>query len=490
MTPYDLVRYPSKAYPRTYPDHLAAIGTLFGMNPAPPDRCRVLEIGCGEGGNLIPMAYSLPGSEFVGIDLAASPIEAGNQVVRELGFHNVELRRLDLQEIDESFGKFDYIIAHGVYAWVPPPIQERLLAVCGDHLNAQGVTFISYNVNPGCRVRSMLREMMLIHARGTSDPIEKLKRGREMLKALIEHSPEQEGVQAFLKAEAEALAERVDGVLFHDELGEYYSPVSFLEFVGAVSRHGLQYLADTPLLKMKGVQLEKEAHQELRRMAQGDPILYQQYMDFLNLRRFRQSLACRSEVTLDRSTSVQAFEKLRVSACVHAAPAADGQAPGTEVFEHISGLKVTTDNPMMHRVFRHLGGIWPESAPFRELLAASGAEEAEELAAVLRRLVPAEFLDLQVTSGLARKAGQRPKASRMAQHEALSRPSVTSLIHRNIELKDDFVRRLLSLLDGTRDRAALVDELATTLPDMPREQLATELERNLEECGRLALLRE
>ncbi len=35
----------------------------------------MLEIGCGNGSNVIPMAYGLPGSEFVGVDLAAKPVE-------------------------------------------------------------------------------------------------------------------------------------------------------------------------------------------------------------------------------------------------------------------------------------------------------------------------------------------------------------------------------------------------------------------------------
>ena len=47
------------------------------MSPAPVNSCRVLEIGCGDASNLIPMAYGLPGSRFTGIDLAAAPIAAG-----------------------------------------------------------------------------------------------------------------------------------------------------------------------------------------------------------------------------------------------------------------------------------------------------------------------------------------------------------------------------------------------------------------------------
>ena len=42
--------YPGFVYPQTHPGRLAVIGALFGMNPAPPERSSVLELGCGDGG--------------------------------------------------------------------------------------------------------------------------------------------------------------------------------------------------------------------------------------------------------------------------------------------------------------------------------------------------------------------------------------------------------------------------------------------------------
>jgi tRNA G46 methylase TrmB len=85
---YDEVPYPSLSYPQTHPDRLATLATLHGLRPAPVDHCRVLEVGCAGGGNLIPMAEALPDSEFVGIDLSARQLAAALAVVRELGLKN------------------------------------------------------------------------------------------------------------------------------------------------------------------------------------------------------------------------------------------------------------------------------------------------------------------------------------------------------------------------------------------------------------------
>src|SRR6266498_1508146 len=91
VNPYNAVQYATHPKPQTHPAHLGAIATLFGMAPAPPGGCRVLEIGCGTGTNLIAMALVSPRSEFIGIDLASGPIEAGRQIIAALGLRNVEL---------------------------------------------------------------------------------------------------------------------------------------------------------------------------------------------------------------------------------------------------------------------------------------------------------------------------------------------------------------------------------------------------------------
>src|SRR5690349_7250348 len=141
---YDQVSYPSISFPQTQPGRLATVAFLRGVLPASIDRCRVLELWCVACGNLIPMAFHLPNSEFVGFDLSHNPIASGRAFVAELGLRDIALHSIDLcQATEEQFGKFDYIIAHGVYSWVPQPVRERLLGVCREMLNPQGVAYVS-----------------------------------------------------------------------------------------------------------------------------------------------------------------------------------------------------------------------------------------------------------------------------------------------------------------------------------------------------------
>src|SRR5262249_26620757 len=148
---YDEVVYPSYVYSQTHPDRLATIATLLGMNPTSVESCRVLELGCGAGGNLIPMAFDLSESGFVGIDLAGSAISQGRELIKALGLKNISLQQADLMDLSSELGKFDYIIAHGLFSWVPEVVRDRILAICRAHLAPEGVAYISYNAYPGCR---------------------------------------------------------------------------------------------------------------------------------------------------------------------------------------------------------------------------------------------------------------------------------------------------------------------------------------------------
>ena len=102
--------------------------------PRRSNRCRVLELGCTDGGNLLPMAATLPRSSFLGIDLSGRQIAAGQKMIERLGLENVELRQMDIADVGEDFGTFDYIICHGVYSWVPPPVQDKILEICARRL--------------------------------------------------------------------------------------------------------------------------------------------------------------------------------------------------------------------------------------------------------------------------------------------------------------------------------------------------------------------
>src|SRR6185436_796680 len=196
---YDELPYLGGPFVQTHPDHLATIATLFGIAPPAVERSRVLELGCGDGGNLIPIAFALPESSCTGIDLAGSAIDRGQRLIQAVRLGNIRLQQLDVMDVNAHFGEFDYIIAHGLYSWVPPHIREQILNICESHLAPNGIAFISYNTYPGGHLRDSLREMMRFHTRNTVSPRDRVTQARELLQFLVDAHPEPDAHSAFLK---------------------------------------------------------------------------------------------------------------------------------------------------------------------------------------------------------------------------------------------------------------------------------------------------
>lgn len=108
---------------------------------------RVLELGCGTGGNLPPMAATLPGSQFTGTDMSERQIEMARELAEGGRLRNIEFLAGDALPLlaDTADGSFDYIILHGLYSWVPLQVQSALLPLCGGLLSEAGIAYVSYN---------------------------------------------------------------------------------------------------------------------------------------------------------------------------------------------------------------------------------------------------------------------------------------------------------------------------------------------------------
>ncbi len=190
---YDTVEYPSAALPQAHPGHLFAVARMFGLNPAPVERCRYLEVGCGDGTHLIACALVLPRATFVGVDLSTVAIERGNRMIAELGLSNVTLYAADLTKWEPPAHGFDYAVAHGFYSWVPSFVRDSLMSLYAKCLPKDGVGYVSYNTYPGCYARRMVWEMLKFHTASIDEPTAKIEQALEMVKFLAAGRSNREG---------------------------------------------------------------------------------------------------------------------------------------------------------------------------------------------------------------------------------------------------------------------------------------------------------
>ena len=488
MQAYDRVPYRSVALPQTHPDRLATHARLFGLEPAPVTACRVLEVGCGDGGNLLPMAALLPESTFVGIDVAERPIAASRERAEAWGIRNVDLRALDLLDLPDELGTFDYILAHGVYSWVPDAVRDGLLRLLGAHLAPQGVAFVSYNALPGGHLRRLSREMMLYHAGGIEDPAKRVEQSRALLDFLVDAQPEGSAYHAVLEEERAMTTRYTDEHFFHDHIAEFNRAFYFHEFVAHAERHGLRYLAEADFAAMQDRTFPPETRAVLDRI--DDPIRREQVLDFLRNRMLRQTLLCRADATVQRVPQPDRVRGLAVAAPVRARER--DEASGVVTFEGAKGKAVRTGHPFAAAVCESIGGAWPCAHTFGglwEAVAEYGGEDMtpDVLAQVLLDFYADGFVRLHTHAPpLAGEAPERPEALPVARRQAEDGTLVTNGWHRTVAL-DSSERRLLLLLNGRRDRSTLLNAWKASVED-GEPPTDDELSATLHRLARHALL--
>ena len=435
------------------------------------------------------MALALPDATFVGVDAAPRAIARGQGLVAELGLENVTLEVRAIEDLSPVARGFDYVIAHGVYSWVPAAVRDRMLAVCRQALGDAGVAYVSYNALPGGRLREALRDMLVFHTAELNDPRERVAQARALLRFLRDGSPGEHGLGALMRGQAERMLARSDATLLHDELAEVNDAVYFHEFAAHAALHGLQYLAEADFFEMQIGAASEPAARAL--MEIEDPVRREQYLDFLKGRMFRQTLLCRAELAIDRTPRPEVIEGLAVS--TQAEPRARAGPDGAQAFAGPTGSTLTTDHPVVIEALKRAASAWPAALWVRELLGPDATgDERGALCDALLRSYAANLVALHVCPPRPTTTpGDAPRASALARHQARAGETVTNLRHASVRIEDDLGRRLVTLLDGTRDRAALAAAVRAHLLDQGRPvpaDLADSLDRSLQGLARLALL--
>lgn len=312
LNSYDETPYQSYPYTQSRPEKLATLATLFGMTPPDFETARVLELGCAEGGNLIPHAVHHPKGHYVGVDLSKVQVEAGQAKIKALGLKNVELKHCSITDIDASFGKFDYIICHGVLSWVPDFVREKIFEIAGKNLTENGVAYISYNTLPGWNMVRTIRDMMLYHSQRFEKSNEKVGQSRALLSFVQESLKDSDNPYAkFLTQEAELLSKQGDHYLRHDHLEDENKQYYFHEFMEEAGKNDLQYLADVSLSSMYVGNMGAMVAEKLQGI--NEIVCTEQYMDFITNRRFRSTLLCHKSIKLNRALSNPDIKKFALA---------------------------------------------------------------------------------------------------------------------------------------------------------------------------------
>ncbi|HXQ13212.1 MAG TPA: methyltransferase domain-containing protein [Caulobacteraceae bacterium] len=470
-TPYDEIAYPTTAFRQTHPNRLGTHAALFGLPFAPAAACRVLDIGCGDGANIIPMAVAHPGSQFVGFDLSERAIARGQGVIEALKLPNVRLEALDIAAADFGAGGFDYVIAHGLYSWIPQAVRDAMMAGIRHHLAVGGVAFVSHNALPGGHAHRMIREMLLFHLRGVEGPTARVQAAILHLRRMPERFGADTPFARLAKSLCLELLERPPPVLAHDELGEVFEPVHLHEFLEHAGRHGLQFLTEAgPTRCGEGFRPPYALDD-----ADFDVLAHAQELDFDVLRNYRQNLLVHADVALDRRPEPSRLLGLRA-----ATPAQKADEPG--VYD-VGTLRFQLDDAALQGVVERLSLAWPAALPINELV-----DDEARLGALLRMYWSGAIELHSAAEPFSIEVGERPCASPLARLQASrGEQRVTTLRHAVVEIGDATGLSFIASLDGRRTVDQIAVDIASELGGSP-EQIKPQLVAKLNELARLGLL--
>lgn len=314
---YDDLMYESKAFSQTAINALEARARMMGLKPAAAAKAKVLELGCSMGGNIITQALYYPDAEFVGIDLSGRQVAQGNAIIEKMGLKNVRLEEKDILTIDESFGKFDYIIVHGIWSWVPDAVKDKIFSICRNNLTEHGIAYISYNVYPSWKRQEQLREIMYFAGRDVlEEPLEaRTRKGLDALKALAEILENDKGLDGGGKLPAiQKILNHNFYYIAHEYMEIFNDPIYVNGFIEWANRHRLAYIGDTDLHVSFVSWMAEHTRERILALAGDDYIAKEFYSDILSDRQFRRSLLCREEVgdtvRRDESVAVEVIESL------------------------------------------------------------------------------------------------------------------------------------------------------------------------------------
>ena len=202
---------------------------------------------------------------------------------------------------------------------------------------------------------------------------------------------------------------------------------------------------------------------------------------------FRQTLLCRSGIQLNRSLGPWSLTPFHVASLLRPSnPGMDLQSDQEEVFLGRRSLTVSTSDPLAKAAFLCLWEAWPAAISYHELASRAldrlpgeggvGPHVEPELGIEGLGSAPLHCVMWGACElhshppDFVLRPGDLPKACPLARLQASTSRPVVNRRHERVDLDDGGIR-FLSLLDGTHDRASLLQILRGPLAEdsMPAE---------------------
>lgn len=356
--PYDELPYRASPIEWSAPERLALTSLLHGgprIDPSAP--YRVLELGCADGANLLPMAWFRRHAQFVGVDGARTQIELATARAAALGLSNLAYVHATFETAGAQLdGQFDFILVHGVFSWIPLAVRDALLELCARRLRPGGLFYLNYNAKPGWNVRGMVRDFVLAQTAAVSGGLRaRAEAARAVCQRLVsEMGGEEHAYRRLLIGELRLVCDGDLSYVAH----EYLAPDNFAywrsELDALVAGHGFAVVAEADF-DQPWARMDETFVGWLR----GEGIVGRSIEDTVDLLLYRQLCSPILTTAPLVRREADAAELSRLTVASPLAPTTGPVDVLPVVFDHPSGAEVTVGDAEVRDALLRLGPLWP-----------------------------------------------------------------------------------------------------------------------------------
>ena len=363
----------------TAPEKLALASLLHGGPRLPLDHYRVLELGCANGANLLPMAWYRRHGEFTGLDGSALQIALATDSRDKLGLTNLRFVHGDfLSAINHLDGPFDIIMAHGVFSWVADDARDAMLTMCSSLLAPNGLLYLNYNAKPGWTVRGMVRDFLMqqtVHASSLKERAEMCQ--AVAAKVIAPLQAEEHSYSRLMGNEFQIVIKQNPAYIAHEYLSPENNAYWRNEFFSLLQDFDFAYVADADFncisnrITMDYANLLQEAG--LADSTAGDSA------DLICYRQMQSPILTHAPL-VKKTCDDKEFAKLIMASSLEPVEVKKGNHLS---FKHASGQEIESSNESIRRALIKLQPLWPRGLSIRSLFA-DIADSREDIEWLLR----------------------------------------------------------------------------------------------------------
>ena len=454
---YDAVPYPTSVNALQTPDRIRAAGLLHGWRAPDPASASILEIGCGDGYNLMGIAAAAPGVRCLGFDLSVNAIARGRDLLERSGLTNVELEQGDIAAYPLEGERFDYIICHGVYTWVPEAVRQPLLNLVGARLAPGGVAYIGFDALPAAAPKAAINRFLIDRLAGITELGARVAEAVRLLGVLARNQHTQSRLKVQLDQLMNDLPSFDPGYFVHDWLAEHYHPVTLADFRLAAGAAGLCCAGDAALFDLFTDDLDAEG-EALVATAGSDAGVRSLVMEMLRgAHQFRRELLVRADAPPPAVTN--GLTELSLAYTGERIESRDES--GAPIFAYTGGLgHIVPRTPLIQQVLDTLLAVSPGELTVAELADRLG-EGGPAIEDAVRRLATRGTIDAHgMPAAFTLTPGEHPRVGGLVRAMLATGNEAITLRHSKFVTDQEQTRAFLALCDGSRTRSDIARALS------------------------------